>query len=110
MGDPGPLRRRLLLAFQAEPVGLRARSLLDAGLPRDDQLRSHQAALLHDAPAPQPVQDRPGRPAARLGLPASPGRRAFRLTGSCPLTGARWLSCVPACVLGLSLAPAATEL
>src|SRR5262249_6717357 len=76
VGDPGPVRRGLLLALQGQPapadrlpapVGVRARPVLTASLPGHDQLRPHQAALLHDPLAHQPEPDRPRRAADRLG-------------------------------------------
>ena len=79
VGDAGPVRRRLLLALQVqpapdhrlpEPVGLRARPVRAARLPQHHQVRPDQAALLHDAPAPESVPDRAGRPAAGLGRPS----------------------------------------
>ena len=75
VGDARPVRRRLLLALQVqsapdhrlpEPVGVRARPVRPARVPRYHQVRPDQAALLHHPPAAQPVPDRAGRPGARL--------------------------------------------
>ena len=63
-GQPAPADRL------PEPVGLRARPVLAARLPGHNELRPHQAALLHHASAHQPDQNRPRRPAAGLGRAA----------------------------------------
>jgi hypothetical protein len=53
-----------------EPVGLRARHALDTRHPGHNELRSHQAALLHHASTHQPGPNRPRRPAAGVGRAA----------------------------------------
>ena len=71
VGDAGQVRRGLLLALQVQPaadqrlpqpVGVRTGPVRAARLPRHHPLRSDQAALLHHAPAAEPVADRAGWP------------------------------------------------